>query len=63
MYAYRIHGDDRAVRLVFRTGGGAYWGIEETNWDDAPVLADKSFRHVLERPRRTTSTTTARSCT
>ncbi len=47
-YAYRIHDDDRAVRLVFRTGGGAYWGIEETSYDDAPVLADRSFRHVLK---------------
>jgi LCP family protein required for cell wall assembly len=47
-YTYRIHDDDRAVRLVFRTGGGAYWGIEETSFDEAPVLADKSFRHVLK---------------
>ena len=37
----------KAVRLVFRTGGNEYWGIEETNWDDAPVLADRSFRHDL----------------
>jgi LCP family protein required for cell wall assembly len=45
--AYRIHDRHKAVRLVFRTGGGAYWGIEETDWLDAPVLADRSFRHVL----------------
>ena len=37
----------KAVRLVFKTGANEYWGIEETNWDDAPVLADKSFRHDL----------------
>jgi hypothetical protein len=48
IYAYRIHDSDRAVRLVFRTGGGAYWGIEQTSWDEAPILADKSFRHVLK---------------
>jgi hypothetical protein len=47
LYAYRIHDRNRAVRLVFRTAGGAYWGIEETDWTDAPVLADRSFRHVL----------------
>jgi LCP family protein required for cell wall assembly len=47
MYAYRIEGDTHAVRLVFRTAGGAYWGIEETNWADAPVLSDRSFRHDL----------------
>jgi hypothetical protein len=47
MYAYRIQGKNHAVRLVFRTAGGAYWGIEETNWADAPVLSDRSFRHDL----------------
>jgi LCP family protein required for cell wall assembly len=47
-YAYRIHDEDRAVRLVFRTAGGAYWGIEQTSYEDAPILADKSFRHVLK---------------
>jgi len=47
LYAYRIDGDHKAVRLVFRTAGGAYWGVEETDWEDAPVLGDKSFHHVL----------------
>ena len=47
IYAYRIDGDHKAVRLVFRTAGGAYWGVEETDWEDAPILGDKSFRHVL----------------
>jgi LCP family protein required for cell wall assembly len=47
MYAYKIDGNDHAVRLVFRTAGGAYWGIEQTDWPDAPVLGDTSFRHVL----------------
>ncbi|HST16305.1 MAG TPA: LCP family protein [Gaiellaceae bacterium] len=44
---YRIQGKNKAVRLVFRTGAGEYWGVQETNWSDAPVLADKSFRHDL----------------
>ncbi|MGE5272384.1 MAG: LCP family protein [Verrucomicrobiota bacterium] len=47
MYAYRIEGGHHAVRLVYRDASGAYWGVEETNWDDAPVLSDRSFRHVL----------------
>jgi len=41
------HGKHKAVRLVFRTGGNEYWGIEETDWDDAPVLSDRSFRHSV----------------
>src|SRR5581483_7555342 len=44
---YTIQGKNKAVRLVFRTGPGEYWGVEETSWTDAPVLADKSFRHDL----------------
>jgi len=47
LYAYRIDGGSKAVRMVFRTAGGAYWGVQETNWEDAPVLSDKSVRHVL----------------
>ena len=44
---YTIQGKNKAVRLVFRTGPGEYWGVEETDWTGAPVLADKSFRHDL----------------
>jgi LCP family protein required for cell wall assembly len=47
LYAYRIHDRNRALRLVFRTSAGAYWGIQQTDWLDAPVLADRSFRHLL----------------
>jgi LCP family protein required for cell wall assembly len=43
---YWIETHHKAVRLVFRTGGNQYWGIEETNWA-APALADKSFQHTL----------------
>jgi LCP family protein required for cell wall assembly len=39
---------NKAVRIVFRNGSlNEYWGIEETDWDGAPALADKSFRHDL----------------
>jgi LCP family protein required for cell wall assembly len=44
---YYIDKGHKAVRLVFRTAGNDYWGIQETNWDDAPALADKSFRHAI----------------
>ncbi|HEX5448702.1 MAG TPA: LCP family protein [Gaiellaceae bacterium] len=47
MRYYAIDGKHKAVRLVFRTGGGQFWGVEETNWTDAPVLGDRSFRHAL----------------
>jgi LCP family protein required for cell wall assembly len=44
---YWIKNGEKAVRLVFSTGGGEYWGVEETAWGGAPLLRDKSFRHVL----------------
>ncbi|HET7127976.1 MAG TPA: LCP family protein [Gaiellaceae bacterium] len=40
-------GKHKAVRLVFRTGGSEYWGVQETDWDDAPALSDRSFRHAV----------------
>jgi hypothetical protein len=40
-------GKHKAVRLVFHSGAGEFWGIEETNYKDAPVLADRSFQHNL----------------
>ena len=39
---------DKAIRLVFETGAGEYWGIEETNMPNPPVLADKSFQHNIK---------------
>ena len=59
IYAYRIDGDHKAVRLVFRTAGGAYWGIEETDWDGRagprrPELPPRArrprVRLLLQRP-------------
>jgi len=44
---YAIQGKHKAVRLVFRTGANEFWGIEETDWTDAPILSDRSFRHDL----------------
>lgn len=41
----------KAVRLVFATGvPGQFWGVEETNWNNAPILAEKNFhRHFGKR--------------
>ncbi len=44
---YRIEGKHTGVRLTFRTGGRQYWGIQQTDWQDAPVFDDRNFRHVL----------------
>ncbi|MGH3001749.1 MAG: LCP family protein [Gaiellaceae bacterium] len=44
---YYIQGHNKAIRLVFRTGSGKFWGVEETGWQDAPALKDKSFQHSV----------------
>ena len=33
----------RRSRLVYHMGSNEYWGVQMTDWDDAPVLADKSL--------------------
>ena len=41
---YRIDGKRKAIRLVYRMGGAnEYWGIQETDWMDAPVLEGRNF--------------------
>jgi LCP family protein required for cell wall assembly len=39
---------DKAVRLVFRTGAGEYWGIQETNMPNPPILSDRSFQRAIK---------------
>ena len=46
---YKIDDDKKTVRFTFRTGSNEYWGIQETNWDDAPALEDKNYSAVIKR--------------
>ena len=49
---YTIDKGQKAVRLVFSVGGGnEYWGVQETDWADAPVLAEKNFTRVFKGRR------------
>jgi LCP family protein required for cell wall assembly len=46
---YTIAKGHKAVRLVYSTNTvGDYWGIEETNWTDAPVLQEPNFKHRIK---------------
>jgi len=42
---YRIGQDDehKTIRLTYRTGANEYWGVQMTDWDDAPVLSERNF--------------------
>jgi LCP family protein required for cell wall assembly len=45
---YKIEGDHRAVRLVYRMGSNEYWGVQMTDWEDAPVLSEKSLTRRIK---------------
>jgi hypothetical protein len=44
--AYKL-GDDRALRLTYNTGTNEYWGIQETGWDDPPILEEPTLERTL----------------
>jgi hypothetical protein len=35
--------EHKAVRLTYRMGTNEYWGVQMTDWDDAPVLGGRNF--------------------
>jgi LCP family protein required for cell wall assembly len=41
----------KTLRLTFVTGRSEYWGIQESDWDDAPVLAKPSTTQKLKDGR------------
>jgi LCP family protein required for cell wall assembly len=47
---YRVYklDDSKTVRFTFAKSGNEYWGIQETNWDDAPALEDKNLSQVIK---------------
>jgi LCP family protein required for cell wall assembly len=44
--AYRI-GDHDAFRLTYRTSSNEYWGIQELDWDDPPILDGASATRTI----------------
>ena len=44
---YAMKKGERAVRMTFRTGAQEYWGIQQTSWQDAPVLESKNVSRRL----------------
>jgi LCP family protein required for cell wall assembly len=43
---YNVAGH-RAVRLTFSTGASEYWGVQMTNWDEAPILSEPNTAVTL----------------
>jgi LCP family protein required for cell wall assembly len=46
-HVYRIDGTHRAVRFAFRTGQSEYWGVEETDWNGAPILSGPNEKRTI----------------
>ena len=44
---YKI-GKRKAVRMTFRNGLTEYWGIQMTDWEDAPALEDANATEVIK---------------
>jgi LCP family protein required for cell wall assembly len=47
---YKLGGQP-TIRLTYRFGANQYWGIQESAWTDAPVLADKSLSQWVKGRR------------
>ena len=48
---YDLNRDHKAVRLTFRSGAAEYWGIQMTDWADAPALSERNFGRVFKGRR------------
>jgi LCP family protein required for cell wall assembly len=43
MYRIDPEGEHKAIRLTYRTGANEYWGVQMTDWEEAPVLSERNF--------------------
>jgi LCP family protein required for cell wall assembly len=50
IHVYKL-GDHNSIRLTYTDGVSDFWGIQMTDWDDAPVLSGPSDEAVLKRRR------------
>jgi LCP family protein required for cell wall assembly len=43
---YKIE-DHRALRLTYHTGSNEYWGIQQTSWEDPPILGEPTLERAI----------------
>ena len=43
--------EHKTIRLTYRTGTGEYWGVQMTDWEDAPVLAESNVTRMIKGRR------------
>jgi LCP family protein required for cell wall assembly len=47
IHVYKL-GDHNSIRLTYTNGAGDYWGVQMTDWGDAPVLSGPSDEVVIK---------------
>jgi LCP family protein required for cell wall assembly len=45
--AYKLN-DDRALRLTYNTGSNEFWGVQETGWEDPPILDQPTLERTID---------------
>ena len=43
LYRFDEKGRHKTIRLTYRMGTNEYWGVQQTDWQDAPVLGSRNF--------------------
>ncbi len=44
VYKFKSDGKNKeTLRLTYKMGSNDYWGVQQSNWDDAPVLGSRNF--------------------
>ena len=43
---YRIDGN-KAIRLTYTNGANEYWGIQQTGWDEPPILSEPTLERTI----------------
>ena len=43
MYRVDPDGEHKTIRLTYKTGANEYWGVQMTDWEDAPALSERNF--------------------
>jgi LCP family protein required for cell wall assembly len=50
---YRIDPEakHKTIRLTYRTGANEYWGVQMTDWEEAPVLSERNVIRTIKARR------------
>jgi len=43
MYRFDEKGKHKTVRLTYKMGSNDYWAVQQSDWEDAPVLGSRNF--------------------